>query len=595
VAYINVSAVWASTSDQDEQSDTILVSTDGVNFSYHAVLTFDSATNWDSPQTIYVKAASDDAQEGERKVVISHSILSDNPAFNELPIRNVEVNVLDDDSGGLLFKESGNSTVVLEGDVGAITDAYEVTLASQPSGIVTTMLENDEQISLSDTELTFTPSDWNAPQTVTVNAVDDAIRENTLTSHITHTLESTDPLFSGTESYNVDVNVLDDDAPRVLVSESDGSTLLVQGGSGDEYQIRLAKEPAGDVTIRIHTDGQALVSSTDGRFFDDPNDNELPAVTFSADDWFTPVTIQVTADEDYQPDPAELYVKKFPIQDHVTNQIQGPILFEGGVGEDRSLREAVMLPTEQTAPPLGVVVNVDESQQTDTLNVYNDSSVSDDSGLLSFNEDITHPGYTLSGLDMGVDLTVNEGTDTIPNMVTYSGGITYSAVEILDVLLGTGHDTFEVSHTAAGTITVIQGGGGDDTITVTRNDDLYVPGDLPSPLAIFGDTSQDGSFYDSIPGVASTKAISFDNAGDDIIDASASPLSVTVYGGMGNDTIWGSQAGDHIAGGSGDDSIHGQAGVDHITLGVAMDGVNPTGSLFRIGGLNLLNPAVCQV
>ena len=49
-------------------------------------------------------------------------------------------------------------------------------------------------------------------------------------------------------------------------------------------------------------------------------------------------------------------------------------------------------------------------------------------------------------------------------------------------------------------------------------------------------------------------------AGDDVLDASASSLGVTFYGGAGNDTISGSQAGDHLAGGSGDDEIHGLAG-----------------------------------
>src|SRR5207249_1956369 len=52
--------------------------------------------------------------------------------------------------------------------------------------------------------------------------------------------------------------------------------------------------------------------------------------------------------------------------------------------------------------------------------------------------------------------------------------------------------------------------------------------------------------------------------GNDVIDASANSRSVAIYGGRGNDTIIGSQAGDHLAGGSGDDTINGQGGDDHI-------------------------------
>ena len=41
-------------------------------------------------------------------------------------------------------------------------------------------------------------------------------------------------------------------------------------------------------------------------------------------------------------------------------------------------------------------------------------------------------------------------------------------------------------------------------------------------------------------------------------------VGFTAYGGVGDDTIIGSQAGDHLAGGSGDDPMLGQRGVDHL-------------------------------
>ena len=53
-------------------------------------------------------------------------------------------------------------------------------------------------------------------------------------------------------------------------------------------------------------------------------------------------------------------------------------------------------------------------------------------------------------------------------------------------------------------------------------------------------------------------------SGNDTIDASASVKGLAIYGGKGNDVIYGSQAGDHLAGGSGDDEIYGGPGVDHI-------------------------------
>jgi Ca2+-binding RTX toxin-like protein len=69
-------------------------------------------------------------------------------------------------------------------------------------------------------------------------------------------------------------------------------------------------------------------------------------------------------------------------------------------------------------------------------------------------------------------------------------------------------------------------------------------------------------------------ATAYANAGNDVIDAhlafSASPagalptVGITAYGGAGDDTIIGTQTGDHLAGGSGTDRILGQRGTDLI-------------------------------
>lgn len=122
-----------------------------------------------------------------------------------------------------------------------------------------------------------------------------------------------------------------------------------------------------------------------------------------------------------------------------------------------------------------------------------------------------------------------------------------------------------------------------------------------SPLVIYGDTSQDGSWYSGhsfdrlgqefgekpfdpfahLPDGENEDnewvfplANPYTYAGHDIIDASQlfagvadadmPSVGITAYGGAGNDLIIGSQAGDHLAGGSGDDTILGQRGVDHI-------------------------------
>jgi hypothetical protein len=103
VAYMTVSAALASYKDASAGGKSVEVSTDGVHYTSALVLTFDASQSgadafaWDREQTIYVRAASDAAVEGDRTVIISHSIESDNPAFDRLNIANVEVKVVDNE------------------------------------------------------------------------------------------------------------------------------------------------------------------------------------------------------------------------------------------------------------------------------------------------------------------------------------------------------------------------------------------------------------------------------------------------------------------------------------------------------------------
>jgi hypothetical protein len=128
----------------------VLISIDGgATWVESAVIKF-TAADWDVKRTIQVKAAHDDVMEGERKVMISHSLLvvstsaADKAMFDEVAIPNVEVRVLDDDLGTLLIRQTDGATRVLEGDaLGGIQDTYEVKLAVAPTQTVTVNLDFD--------------------------------------------------------------------------------------------------------------------------------------------------------------------------------------------------------------------------------------------------------------------------------------------------------------------------------------------------------------------------------------------------------------------------------------------------------------------
>ena len=81
----------------------------------------------------------------------------------------MDVRITENDSVGVTVSET--SLTITEGDSGD----YTVVLDSEPAGDVTVTVGgySGTDVSLDETELTFTPGNWSTAQTVTVTAVED--------------------------------------------------------------------------------------------------------------------------------------------------------------------------------------------------------------------------------------------------------------------------------------------------------------------------------------------------------------------------------------------------------------------------------------
>jgi Ca2+-binding RTX toxin-like protein len=592
-AYLTVSAALSSQSDgADARSVEFQVDGTGPWFN-STVLTF-TGSGWYTAHTITVRAIDDSALEGTKTAIISSSVeVVDNTtgahlALDRAPIANVEVTVYDDDKPGIVLTQTGTGTQVVEGGA---TDTYVISLTRAPDSgetvyvtlgydatQITLSAANPAQASrLSGNVVSFSSTDW-TPFTVKAAAVDDATTENQVFVTVSHTISTSGgsyALVAGKVS-ELDVDVRDNDAGNVIVTQSGGST-LVDATHTDSYTLRLSKAPTAPVTIQILTDGKTLVSSADTRFTAGSG-SSAPYVTFDATNWNNPITIVVSVNPAASIGGGGQPVQAFPASPHITNPIAGPLVIEGGVIKDRTVKPGVKLPTERDVP-LPIVASVtNEANMTDTLNVFDDASVLAETGTLAqvaagsdelsaLTEIYGNPvggltaasfgqitGLSMNGTPLSLDFGPGHGVHG------FQRGIVYHGVEVVDVLLGRANDTFTVNSTVDDSITVIQGGGGDDHLFANVGTD----GTSSAPLILLGDTTADGSFYDATTAAPTGHGRQFDTFGNDTIDASGSTRSVTIYGGPGNDTILGSQAGDHIAGGSGDDTIDGQAGADHI-------------------------------
>ncbi len=257
-----------------------------------ATLTF-TPYNWNAAQTVMVTGVHDNVdQRGNHTAIITHTATSSDAIYNTISIPDVTITVVDEDTMGVIIKESDDATSVTE-EVGAgRTDGYTVMLDSRPTADVTIAVESGDTgaATLSPATLTFTASNWNTEQTVTVTGVDDSrdqLSDRSVT--ISHSATSTDPDYNNIAVPHVTATVVDDDTAGVTIEESDGSTSVTEAsgtGRTDHYTVVLATLPSASVEIkaRSHAPGAATVS--------------LATLTFTPSNWNTAQTVTVTGVDD---------------------------------------------------------------------------------------------------------------------------------------------------------------------------------------------------------------------------------------------------------------------------------------------------------
>jgi hypothetical protein len=182
----------------------------------------------------------------------------------------------------ILLTQSDNATTVAES---GITDTYTLVLGTQPTADVVVNITGTDQVTASPSTLTFTPENWDVPQTVTVTAVDDSVFEGNHTAVITHSIVSADAGYNGLTVSDIIVSIEDNDSAGVTVTQLGGNTAVTEGGATDSYTVVLTSQPTANVVITASASGQATVS--------------LSTLTFTTSNWNTPQTVTVTAVNDF--------------------------------------------------------------------------------------------------------------------------------------------------------------------------------------------------------------------------------------------------------------------------------------------------------
>ena len=522
-------------------------------------LTF-TVGNYAVAQTVTVKAVDDSDAENPESVKITHTFTSADTNYSEADAAELIVRVLDDDTAGVLVIESDGNTLITDDLSAPATDTYTLRLLSRPGENVTVTGFSDGQTLLSaggagpaapTVDLVFTTGNWFNEQTVTVER---------------------DPAFVAPEGSEAEL------APELGAHRLNtiAGPLVIEGGvaEGRDRSLRPAVMLPHESTALPNETVSDLDETTSTDTLNVFNDNSV------ADD--VGVLDSTSLDNELVTlgDPTNLsgLGMSGPVTFDVSIEGEDPrfVTFEGGITFDD---------IEITEIMLGV--------GNDEFIVRDTSHGTPGAGARLITA--IHGGGN-SLFEVNNDLLFVAG---VVNTVTRGDGGNwvdsgFAADDFVKIEGTTSNDgIFEIATAIGDTLTLVgtlaaEAIRGTVTLWDTVADEAVVGGDTitilvaTGPLVVYGDTSQDGSRYDSVPSVAGLtgNAVVFDRAGNDVIDASAwSSISsvpdgnggtidfsggITIYGGGRNDTIWGSQAGDHIAGGSGDDVIHGQGGDDHI-------------------------------
>lgn len=220
-----------------------------------------TAANFDRAQDISVLVADDFDLEGATEQLTLTSTDVD-------PV-SVDLTIIDDDSQAIevipfaIRLTEGSSTSISVRLAYAPAAAASITLASS----------NPTALSVSPSQLVFTPEDYDQPRSIDVIALNDDDLES----------ETATIAFVGAgAAMTARVDVMDDDMQNLILNVS--RLPLVEGRSG-QFTARLAHAPAQPLTVSVMSSASEVVVDTVGIVFDSSN-------------YDVPMTITVTASDD---------------------------------------------------------------------------------------------------------------------------------------------------------------------------------------------------------------------------------------------------------------------------------------------------------
>ena len=248
------------------------------------VLTFTTA-NWNQDRTVTITGVDDGTLDGDQAYTVRFAPgLSADTVYAALPPRDVVVNNVDDDANdpGVTVVAGPLTTTEAGGQA-----TFQVKLAAQPTDTVQVAVQSSDigEATVSTASLSFSTTNWDQLQTVTVTGVDDDLDDGDQAFTIElGPVTSNDGGYSVLDPADVAGTNTDDDDVGVLLSKLEVAT--DEAGLVDSFTVRLASQPTSGVTIALQSSDVSEATL------------DKASLTFSQGNWDVEQVVVVTGQDD---------------------------------------------------------------------------------------------------------------------------------------------------------------------------------------------------------------------------------------------------------------------------------------------------------
>eukprot|EP00756_Hemistasia_phaeocysticola_P021277 Hpha_TRINITY_DN15765_c1_g5::TRINITY_DN15765_c1_g5_i1::g.39540::m.39540 len=392
-----------------------LVSTNGKEGVVQPPTVTFSVAEWNVPVTATVTGIDDAIADGEQNyLIVTRPAISADATYNLMNAADVSVTNQDNDAPNVIVTP-------IEGlvtDESGTTASFTFRLGSEPTDTVTLGVSSTDpgEGTVSPERVSFNPSDWNTPKSITVTGVQDNVQDGDITYTIaTSAAISGDRKYDGWNPEDVSVTNKDDDTAGIVVEPTAGLVTTEAGGAA-LATVKLTSEPKADVVVPLGTSdategmtiaGQLLFLSSN---YDVPQTVTVVGVDDNVFDGNVAYSLLIgpasSADPDYNGlDPLD------PPVVNVDNDTTGVRVNPNtGLRTDESGTRALFTVRLESRPDSEVEVRIRSGDSTE--GTVSPSSLRFSAGSWNFEKTVTVTG---------VDDWVDDGDITYPIHIHYNG------------------------------------------------------------------------------------------------------------------------------------------------------------------------------